>query len=69
MLYVAGAIVAFWRTDAGWAGRTALALLWPLGPLAFIVTITMLLAVSLIAFPAVGAAAAAAALAVWWLMR
>lgn len=69
-LYAAGAIVAIWRTDAVWPTRLALAALWPLGPLAFLVTVGILLAASLIAFPVVaGLIAAAAATAVWWFTR
>lgn len=66
VVYVAGIALALWRTDAGWPIRTALALLWPLGPLAFAVTIALLLAASLIAFPAVGALVVAGALLAWW---
>lgn len=66
-LYAAGAIVAIWRTDAAWPIRLGLAVLWPVGPLAFLVTVLILLAASLIAFPAVaGLLAAVTALAVWW---
>ena len=70
MVYAAGALVALWRTDAGWPTRIALALLWPIGPLAFLVTVAILLGASLIAFPLVaGVMAVLAAAAVWWLMR
>jgi len=48
------------------AARLGLALLWPLGPLACVVTITALLVASLIAFPLFGLAALAAAGAMWW---
>ena len=66
-IYAAGAIVAIWRTDAAWPTRLAVAVLWPLGPLAFLVTVSILIAASLIAFPLVtGAIAAAVAAAVWW---
>jgi hypothetical protein len=41
-------------------------LLWPLGPLAFALTIAILLVASLIAFPAVGAVVLLAAAAAWW---
>ena len=69
-LYAAGAIVAIWRTDAAWPTRLALAALWPLGPLAFLVTVGILLAASLVAFPVVaGVIAAGAAAALWWLTR
>ena len=69
-VYAAGALVALWRTDAAWPTRIALALLWPLGPLAFLVTVAILLAASLIAFPVVaGVAALIVAAAGWWLWR
>ena len=59
--------MAIWRTDAAWPTRLAVAFLWPLGPLAFLVTVSILLAASLIAFPLVtGAIAAAVAAMVWW---
>lgn len=67
-VYVAGMALALWRTDAGWPTRIALAVLWPLGPLAFVATISVLLAAALVAFPAFGAVVAAAALLVWWLV-
>ena len=70
IIYAAGALVAVWRTDAAWPTRLALAILWPLGPLAFLVTVSILLAASLLAFPLVsGAIAAAVAGVVWWLTR
>lgn len=68
ILYAAGAALALWRTDAGWPSRMALALLWPLGPVAFLVTMTILLAASLIAFPLVGALVVAAGLLAWWVV-
>jgi hypothetical protein len=67
-VYAAGALVALWRTDAGWPTRIALALLWPIGPLAFLVTVAILLGASLIAFPLIaGVIAAVAAAGIWWL--
>ena len=69
-IYLAGALVALWRTDARWPTRMALALLWPVGPLAFLVTVTILLAASLVAFPLVaGVIALAGAAGAWWLLR
>lgn len=66
-VYATGALVALWRTDASWPTRLAVAALWPLGPLAFLVTVSILLAASLIAFPVVaGLIAAGAAVALWW---
>lgn len=69
-IYGVGAVLALWRTDAGWPTRIALALLWPVGPVAFLITVAILLGASLIAFPVVaGLIAAAVAAAAWWLMR
>lgn len=69
-VYAAGALVALWRTDASWPIRIALALLWPLGPLAFLVTVAILLGASLIAFPVIaGIVAVLVAAGIWWLMR
>jgi hypothetical protein len=63
-IYVVGAVVALLVIDAPLWPRLGLALLWPLGPLAFVVTISILLAASLIAFPLIGALAIVAALVV-----
>ena len=69
-IYGVGAVLALWRTDAGWPTRIALALLWPVGPVAFLITVAILLGASLIAFPVVaGLMAAAVAAAAWWLIR
>jgi hypothetical protein len=68
-VYVTAAIFAFWRTDAHWPTRLALAVLWPLGPAAFVVTVLILLAASAIAFPVVGAIVAGALVLAWALVR
>ena len=67
LIYAAGAAVALWRTDALWPTRILLSLLWPAGPLAFVLTVSLLLAASLIAFPLWGAVVAAVALG-WWFL-
>ena len=67
-VYLAGALVALVRTDAGWGTRVLLAALWPVGPLAFVVTVTTLVAVGMVAFPMFGAAILATAGAVWYLL-
>lgn len=67
VIYMVGAGIALWRADAPWPTRIVLALLWPLGPIAFVVTVSILLAASLIAFPVIGALVAAAVLGAWWL--
>jgi L-ascorbate metabolism protein UlaG (beta-lactamase superfamily) len=63
-IYGLGVVVGLLMIDARWGTRLSLALLWPLGPIAFVVTITILLVASLIAFPVFGAVVLALALAV-----
>jgi hypothetical protein len=60
VVYIAGALVALWRTDALWPTRVVLAALWPIGPAAFALTVSLLLVVSLFVFPLLGAVAVAA---------
>jgi hypothetical protein len=48
--YLVGVAIGLWRTDAKPMTRLALAVLWPIGPLAFVVTVVMLLAASPFAF-------------------
>jgi hypothetical protein len=62
-VYLLGVAAALVITDARGMARVGLALLWPIGPLAFVATVTMLLLASLIAFPIVGAIVLAGALA------
>jgi hypothetical protein len=45
-----GVLVGLWRTDGPPATRFTLALLWPIGPVAFLVTITGLVITAAIAF-------------------
>ncbi len=52
-VYVAGIVWCILVSDAPPAERVTLALLWPLGPLAFVVTVIVLLAASVIAYPLV----------------
>ena len=52
-VYVAGIVWCILVSDARPAERVMLALLWPLGPLAFVVTVIILLAASVIAYPLV----------------
>jgi len=62
-VYILGVFVGLFAIDARGPARVGLALLWPIGPLAFLVTITILLFASLIAFPMFGAAVLAVVLA------
>ena len=66
VVYVAGVVWGLIAIDARPAARVGLTLVWPIGPLAFVVVVTILLAASLIAYPAFGAAVLLAAGAVWW---
>jgi hypothetical protein len=47
--YVIGVLVGLWRADGPPATKITLALLWPIGPLAFLVTISGLVVAALIA--------------------
>ena len=49
-VYVLGVLVGLWRNDGPPATKLALALLWPIGPLAFVVTIGGLAVAAVIAF-------------------
>ena len=68
-IYMLGVIVGLIATQGGVATRLLMALLWPLGPLAFIVTVAGLLIVAAIAFPMFGVILAAGIGATWWLLR
>ena len=65
-IYVAGVALGLLMIDARPLTRTGLAVLWPLGPLAFLVTISILLLASLIAFPMFGVGVAMMAVLLWW---
>lgn len=65
-LYVAGVAWGLLMIDAPPAARLGLALLWPLSPFAFVVTIAILLVASLIAFPAFGVLVLIAVGLAWW---
>jgi hypothetical protein len=67
-VYLAGVVVGLGATDGRLGMRLALALLWPLGPLAFVVTVAGLVAASAIAFPVAGAVMGATAGLAWWLL-
>lgn len=49
-IYLAGVAIGLWRTDAPVPTRLLLAVLWPIGPLAFVVVVAMLLAAAPMAF-------------------
>jgi hypothetical protein len=68
-VYLVGVVVGLMATQGGPGTRLLLAILWPLGPLAFLITITGLLVVAAIAFPVFGVILAAGLAAVWWILR
>ena len=68
-IYLLGVIVGLIATQGGVVTRLVMALLWPLGPLAFIITATGLLVVAAIAFPMFGVLLAGVVGAAWWLLR
>jgi hypothetical protein len=68
-IYVVGVLVGLIVTQGGAGTRVALALFWPLGPLAFVMTVTGLLVVAAIAFPWFGLILAATIAGAWWLLR
>jgi len=56
-------------TQGGVVTRLVMALLWPLGPLAFIITATGLLVVAAIAFPMFGVILATVLAGAWYALR
>ena len=66
-VYVAGVLCGLLVTDARPVERLTLALLWPLGPLAFAVTVTLLLIALPVAFPKVGIPLWLAGGLAWWI--
>lgn len=67
--YLAGVLAGLVLVDGRPATRIGLALLWPLGPLAFLVTIAGLVLAAMLAFPIFGVVAAAVAAITWWVVR
>ena len=49
-IYLMGVLVGLWRTDGPPATKLTMALLWPIGPLAFLVTVSGLVVAAAIAF-------------------
>ena len=67
-IYAVGALIGLVTTDARPLARICLALLWPVGVLAFVVTIGGLVAVSTVLFPAFGIGMLVAVLLGWMLL-
>ena len=66
--YVAGVAWGLLKIDARPLARVGMALAWPLGPAAFVVTVIILIAAAAIAFPVFGAALLAVGIAAWALL-
>jgi hypothetical protein len=66
-IYLAGVVVGLVAVDGSAAIKCLLALLWPIGPLAFVVTIALLVVTAGVAFPIAGAVVLVAAIAAWML--
>lgn len=66
LVYAAGVAIGLWRVDGSPAARVTVALLWPLGLVAAVLTISALILAAMVLFPLVGAAAVGAALLLWW---
>ena len=64
--YVVGVVWCLLLSDAKPGARFVLAVLWPIGPLAFVVTLTILIAAAVIAYPLVMVPVAVAVAALWW---
>ena len=68
-IYALGVVVGLVLTDARPSARVAIAFAWPLGAVAFAVTIVTLLVAAMLVFPIFGVAVSAAAVAAWaWLL-
>ena len=65
IVYVAGVVIGLVCGDAHPAPRIALAILWPLGILAFVVTLGVLFVAALIAFPVFAGVLLAASVILW----
>ena len=68
IVYVVGVLLGLVCGDAHLPHRVALALLWPLGLVAFVVTLGVLCVAALIAFPLVAGVLLAASVSLWALL-
>jgi hypothetical protein len=69
LVYAAGVAVGLWRVDGSPAARLTIALLWPLGAIAAVVTITALILAAMLLFPWVGLASVLLVALIWWVAR
>lgn len=64
-IYAFGVAIGLILTDASPLARTVIALLWPLGAVAFVITIAILVMAAMLIFPVFGVLVVAAALSSW----
>lgn len=67
-VYGAGVVIGLVTIDGSIAARLGLSLVWPAGPVAFVLTIAMLVTVAAIRFPTFGVLLAVLLAAVWMLI-
>lgn len=68
-VYAAGFVAMLAYTRAGAGERLVAAVLWPIGPLACVVTVTMLVLVAAVVWPWVGALLVGGVIVTTWLWR
>lgn len=68
LVYAVGVAIGLWRVDAAPLTRTLVALLWPLGIVAAVVTLTGLALTAMVLFPIVGIATVIGLALLWWLV-
>lgn len=68
IVYVVGVLLGLVCGDAHLTHRLTLAVLWPLGLVAFVVTLAVLCVAAVIAFPLFAGALLAATVALWALL-
>jgi hypothetical protein len=66
IVYVVGVIVGLLRVDASPLTRLVVALLWPVGAAAGVVTVSGLVLMAMVLFPVLGGAVVVIAAAIWW---
>jgi hypothetical protein len=68
VIYMTGVLIALVRMRDPWPSRMATALVWPLGPAAFVAVLAVMIVAAAIMWPlpVLGGAALVAALA-WWM--
>ncbi|HEX5107868.1 MAG TPA: hypothetical protein VFV95_05460 [Vicinamibacterales bacterium] len=65
LIYLAGVLIGLWKVDAPGVRRVALAMAWPLGVVAAVITVAILLTAALVLFPLVAAMAGIGGLLAW----